>query len=167
MLAAALLCAACESKPKRLPYSPEAWAAAQRETSARSAAQMQAIEAADAAKKQAAADRRFRSDVEADAEMFVHEALIKEHGRAMPEHWREKGEMIKREGNFSLVMVHTGIKEGLLSELVVVQNYIMSVELRGKAYATTEALRYGREPTAAQLAVLMIKGKWPSAPGAK
>lgn len=116
-----------------------------------------------AAETKGAADRSFKSNVETDAAIQVHEWLIKERRRSMPENWKERGELLKREGNFAIVLVHTGIKESVFSPMVVVQNYVMSVEVRGDQYFATAAMRYKDEPTGAQIAALMIQGKWPSA----
>jgi len=75
-----------------------------------------------AAEAKEEAERSFKSDARLEAEMQVHKLLVKQRGNSMPENWKEEGEMIKREGDFALVIVRTGIKEGWTSPLVVVQS---------------------------------------------
>ncbi len=120
-----------------------------------------AQQVADEAK--AVADSAFDRDARVYAQMAVHEVLIKERGSSLPEHWKEKGEVLRREDNRAIVVVRTGIKEGMLSEMVVMQSYVLSVEINGDKYKTSDALKCKGDPLPAQIAMLMIKGKWPSA----
>lgn len=118
-----------------------------------------------AAERQADADRRFKGDAEVHAEMHVHKALVQHRGDSMPENWKERGEMIRREGDFAMVLVRTGIKEGMLSPLVTVQAYLVSVHMNmpGDKVFLSAAQRCGDPPSPAVIAMMMVENKWPSA----
>jgi hypothetical protein len=144
-------------KPKQVSPLSATEQAAEQQRSARAAAKKSEDDAA-------AADRKFKSNAEVHAQMHVHEALIKARGAAMPDKWAERGEMIRREGDYALVLVRTGIKEGMLSPLINVQAYLVSVRMNmpGDKVFLSAAHRCDDPPDPAVVGMMMVKNGWPS-----
>ena len=117
-----------------------------------------------AAEDAAAKERAFKGDVEVHAQMHVHDALIKARGDALPDKWHERGEMIRREGDFAMVLVRTGIKEGMLSPLHVIQSYLVSVQMHlpGDKVRLSAAQKCSDPPDDGLVAMMMLKNAWPS-----